>query len=812
MALPAAPPDDEVTRLQRCINDLISVLAFPAMWTGRSPRQIVDSFLDGLLRILQLDVAYVHLADETGEPAETLRVAHGAEPDLTRASELFGTFGEDLSRWPRQITFGSNGLTLSIEPLHLGLDALRGMVVVGAQRAEFPLQTETLLLNVAANQLMLALQEAHLRLEQQRMADEADRRVAERTAQLASLNAVLENSEARLRRVIDTIPNIAWCNLPTGPNEYLNRAWHEYTGLTPEESQGWAWQSAMHPDDLPPLLKRWGELMVTGESGEIEGRFRRHDGVYRWFLIRAQPFLDENGEIARWYGTSTDIDDRKRAEEALLASQREFIQIVNMVPALVWSARPDGSAEFFSDSYIAYVGMTAEQLLPWGWMEIIHPDDLHALVEVWEAIRDTPQPAGTEARLRRHDGEYRWFLFRANPVLDTSGNVVKWYGINTDIDDRKRAEDQLRRSEAFLAEGQNLARIGNFSWLTTTDEMKWSEQLYRIFEFESDTRVTLELFASRVHPEDRSPLDDLIGAARRAGSDLEYSCRLLMQTGAIKHLQLVAHATRDSQGRLEYIGAVQDVTQRRTADEALSAAKTELANIARMTSLGVLTAAIAHEVNQPISGIITNASTCLRMLSGQPPNITGALETARRTIRDGNRASDVIARLRSLYTRKGVEPEPMDLNEAAQEVVSLWLSELQRNGVVLRNELSERLPLVQGDRIQLQQVILNLLRNALDAMRAVHDRPRDLVVRTAPDGTDVRLSVIDTGVGFSAQDFEKVFAPFHTTKNDGMGIGLSVSRSIIEAHRGRLWATPNDGPGVTFTFSLPVHSSDFAAG
>ncbi len=268
--------------------------------------------------------------------------------------------------------------------------------------------------------------------------------------------------------------------------------------------------------------------------------------------------------------------------------------------------------------------------------------------------------------------------------------------LRKEIDDRKRAEEGLRRSEAFLVEGQNLARIGNFSWLVTTDEMKWSEQLYRIFEFESGTPVTLALLADRVHPDDRPSIYDMIGQAQRAASDLEHACRLLMPDGSIKHLQLVAHATRDQQGRLEYLGAVQDVTQRRTSDEALSQARAELANVAQMTSLGVLTAAIAHEVNQPISGIITNASTCLRMLSAQPPNITGAMETARRTIRDGNRASDVIARLRTLYTRKGMQPEPMDLNEAAQEVVSLTMSELQRNGVVLRQELAGDLPRVNA--------------------------------------------------------------------------------------------------------------------
>jgi signal transduction histidine kinase len=217
-----------------------------------------------------------------------------------------------------------------------------------------------------------------------------------------------------------------------------------------------------------------------------------------------------------------------------------------------------------------------------------------------------------------------------------------------------------------------------------------------------------------------------------------------------------------------------------------------------------MTASIAHEVNQPLSGIITNASTCLRMLAADPPNVDGARETARRTIRDGNRASDVISRLRALFSKKNATTELVDLSEAAQEVIALSMSELQRNRVILRSELDNGVPPVMGDRVQLQQVVLNLLINALDAMKDVDDRPRQLEIRTERDeGDRVRLMVQDTGVGLDPQSVERLFEAFYTTKSGGMGIGLSVSRSIIESHHGRLWAAPNDGPGATFSFSIP---------
>jgi PAS domain S-box-containing protein len=377
-----------------------------------------------------------------------------------------------------------------------------------------------------------------------------------------------------------------------------------------------------------------------------------------------------------------------------------------------------------------------------------------------------------------------------------------------------RSEEELRRSELLLAEGQRLSLTGTFSWKVATDEITWSEQLYRIYEFEIGVPVTLELIRTRVHPEDVSLLEKmkLAGQARDGGSDFEWQYRLMMPDHSIKYMHAVAHAMRNRSGQLEYIAAVQDITARRLSEEALAKARSELAKVARVTSLGVLTASIAHEINQPLSGIITNASTCLRMLSADPPNLDGARETARRTIRDGNRASDVITRLRTLYSKKDLSPEVMDLNETACEVTSLLLSELERNRVVLRHELADDLPAVTADRVQLQQVILNLLRNASEAMSTVADRPRELIIRTErAEGNQVRLSVTDAGPGFSAQVADKLFEAFYTTKRDGMGIGLSISRSIIEAHRGRLWATANDGLGATFSFVIPCkHPSTLA--
>jgi C4-dicarboxylate-specific signal transduction histidine kinase len=376
-----------------------------------------------------------------------------------------------------------------------------------------------------------------------------------------------------------------------------------------------------------------------------------------------------------------------------------------------------------------------------------------------------------------------------------------------DLSDQKRAERALRRSEALLAEAQRLSSTGSFSWRVATDEITWSEELYRIYELEVGVPVTLDLIRTRVHPEDTDllekikMLDQALGGGTAA---FEWQYRLMMPDRSIKYLHAVTHATQDQHGQLEYIAAVWDVTAGRLSEEVLDNARSELARVARVTTLGTLAASIAHEINQPLSGIVTNASTCLRMLAADPPNVQGALETARRTIRDANRASEVITRLRALFNRKGPAYELVDLNEAAREVIALSLSRCQRDRVVLRTEFASDLTPVTGDRVQLQQVILNLFLNAIDAMSGVEDRPRELVIKTeSEEGNRVSLTVQDAGVGIDPQSADRLFGTFYTTKSNGMGIGLSVSRSIIESHQGRLWAAANDGPGATFSFSIP---------
>jgi PAS domain S-box-containing protein len=502
------------------------------------------------------------------------------------------------------------------------------------------------------------------------------------------------------------------------------------------------------------------------------------------------------------------VAEREKAEaevrqlaSGLEAKIRRLVE-ANVVGIVMWNL--EGTITGANEAFLRMVQYDREELVSGRlcWADLTPTEWRGHTEKAVAELKATDSFQPFEKEYFRKDGS-RVPVLLGGALFEGGGNEGVAFVL--DLSEQKRAESALRRSEAFLAEGQHLGQIGSFSWRVATDEITWSAELYRIYGLEIGTPVTLELIRSRVYPEDVSLIQKMkmVDQEREGGHDFQWQYRLLMPDHSIKYMHAVAHATRDQDGQLEYIASVQDVTARRLAEEARDKARSELAHVVRMMTLGTLTASIAHELNQPLSGIVTNASTCMRMLANDPPDIDGARETARRTIRDGDRASEVITRLRTLFCKKDATTESVNLNDAALEVLALSLADLQKNGIVLRPDLADDLPLVTGDRVQLQQVILNLVVNASDAMSGVDDRPRQLVIRTEREDDRARLTVQDVGVGIEPSGVDKVFEPFYTTKSGGMGIGLSVSRSIIESHHGRLWATLNDGPGAAFSFSIP---------
>ena len=620
---------------------------------------------------------------------------------------------------------------------------------------------------------------------------------------------LLRESERQFKTIFDEAgTGITLIDLTAGEPIRNNRALQEMLGCSEEElSRFETYDRLTHEDDREKDAISFRELCDgKRDSLRIEKHFIRKDGRFIWANVIFTLLRDHKGRPLYIIAIHEDITEHKLALEKLQANQDLLDLAQKSAGAMAFDWYIQEKINTWSPEQEALFGLAPGSFdgTYKGWKKMMYAPDWPTVVE---AIQHAHQTGTVEAEYRVvwPDGSLHWLSTNGRMFFDGEGNPLRMVGFTSDVTRRKQAEEALRRSQAFLTEGQQLARMGNFSWQVATKNITWSEQLYRIFEFESSVPMTLELIATRVHPDDMPMIYDMAERAERGERDFEYEHRLLMPDRSIKHLHVVAHRTYDQDGRLEYIGAVQDVTERRLSEEALSKVRSELAHVTRVTSLGTLTASIAHEVNQPLSGIITNASTCLRMLAADPPNVEGARETARRTIRDGNRASEVISRLRALFGKKEPTNEPVDLNEAAREVIALSLSELHRKQVVSQSDFDEDLPTVMGDRVQLQQVILNLLLNASDAMNDIADRPRLVVIKTEPyEGNHVRLTVKDAGVGLEPENVGKLFDAFYTTKNSGMGIGLSVSRSIIESHHGRLWAMPNeDEPGATFSFSIP---------
>jgi PAS domain S-box-containing protein len=541
---------------------------------------------------------------------------------------------------------------------------------------------------------------------------------------------------------------------------------------------------------------RWeGELSHTKQDGTIV------TVASRWSLQR-----DERGRPVATLETNNDITERKRAEAKVKQNEKELRFTIDTIPAFVFSNLTDGFTDFLNKRWLDYTGLSLTAAQGSGWQAAYHPEDLARVVKTRSENIAAGTPYEHEARISGADGAYRWFLNRSAPLLDERGSIVKWYGTNTDIEDRKQAEDALRRSEAYLSEAQKLSQTGSFSWDVPSGKIRWSDEAYRIFEYYRTIEPSIALVLERTHPDDRASLQRLLERVSSDRQNWSVEHRLMMPDGSVKHVHVVAHATSDTPDRLEYVGALMDVTAAKRAQEKLHQAQAELAHVTRVTTLGELTASIAHEVNQPLAAVITNGEACLRWLGNERPDLAEARGAVARIIRDGNRASEVIRRLRALTKKTDPHKTPLDINDVVYDVVALVQREVLSHRVRLRFDLDADLPPVFGDRVQLQQVIINLMMNGIEAMAGVIERPRELLIRSRRhEGGHVLVAVQDSGIGIDSEHLDRLFTAFFTTKTDGMGMGLSICRSIVEAHGGEVWASLNDGPGATFQFTIQSH-------
>jgi PAS domain S-box-containing protein len=882
----------------------------------------------------------------------------------------------------------------------------------------------------------------------------------------------LQLNEQNLQILVETIPTPMWRAKPDGHIDYVNKRLLEYFGSPIEEIIGWGWMEKVHPDDVAFKVQSWLSNLEAMTSHDANCRFQGADGAYRWFNVRGEPLRDSDGSVQNWYGVLLDIDNQKKAEEKTRESELKLRQITETVPGLVWSNGPDGEPTHINQRMLDYSGLPFEEFMHRGWEAFVHPADFPETAEAFYHAIQTGTSYQGVMRLRRADGEFRWHHARCEPLCDRQGRVIQWYGLSVDIDERKKAEDLLRRSEAHLAEAQRLTHIGVAAY-NETAILYGSEETFRIWGFDPAQGVpSREAMFQRIHPDD---LDRMQAEVQRAlGEKRRYSIeyRLVLPDGTVKHLESIGEPEFSASGELVEIVATQiDVTERRHAEDALrereaqlfearrelrqmidtipiplasysadyrrdfvnvawkqytglsdeaalgtewsavahpdhistgekmwrdalatgepwhaeervrradgqylwfaidrvaardengkiikwygtayeidgrkraedalreSEAKfrdyaetasdwfweigpdykftlltenafgsrsadrigtkcwdhaldleiepekwrlvwatldahesfrdfvyctvdgsgapmyvrvsgkpvfdssgkflgyrgtgtdvtaivrgqraeaslqtvqAELAHVSRVMTLGQLTASIAHEVNQPIGSARNNARAALNFLDRSPPDLGEVREALGCIVADADRAGGIIDRIRDQIKKVPPRSDPFDLNRALEEVIGLAQSMITENGVSVQSRLASGMAPVHGDRVQLQQVVLNLILNAVEAMRSVEANERQLLISTdQSEANGTLVAVRDSGPGIDPKHLELVFEAFYSTKS-GMGMGLSICRSIIAAHGGRLWAAATEPRGALFQFTLPSAKSSIA--
>jgi PAS domain S-box-containing protein len=875
----------------------------------------------------------------------------------------------------------------------------------------------------------------------------------------------LQLTEQSLQILVDTIPALVWRAKPDGHIDYVNKRLLEYFGSHLEEIIGWGWMEKVHPDDVAFKVRSWLSNLEAMTSHDANCRFQGADGAYRWFNVRGEPLRDSDGSVQNWYGVLIDLDNQKKTEDALRESELKLRQITETVPGLVWSNGPDGEPIHINQRMLDYSGMPIEEFRHRGWEAFVHPADYPETAEAfWHAIQTGTSYQGV-MRLRRADGEFRWHHARSEPLCDRQGRVIQWYGLSVDIDERKKAEDRLRRSEAYLAEAERLSHSGSGAY-TEKEILYLSEGAIRMNGFDPLQGIpSHEAIWKRIHPDDLDRTNKIIERSVREKRSFGNDYRIMLPDGTIKHIEAVNHPVFSASGEfIEIISTGMDVTERKRAEAQLAEARrelrqmidtipiplasysadyrrdfvnvawkqytglsdeaalgtdwfavahpdhiptgekmwrdalatgepwhteervrradgqylwfaidrvaardengkiikwygtayeidgrkraedalreseakfrdyaetasdwfwemgpdfkftlltenafgshsadrigtlcwdhaldleiepdkwrlvwatldahesfrdfvyctldgsgalmyvkvsgkpvfdnsgnlfgyrgtgtdvtaivrgqraeaslqtvqAELAHVSRVMTLGQLTASIAHEVNQPIGSARNNARAALNFLDRSHPDLDEVREALGCIVADADRAGGIIDRIRDQIKKVPPRSDPFDLNRAIEEVIGLAQSMMTENGVSVQSRLASGMAPVLGDRVQLQQVVLNLILNAVEAMRSVEADERQLLISTdQSEANGTLVAVCDSGPGIDPKHLEHVFEAFYSTKS-GMGMGLSICRSIIAAHGGRLWAAATEPRGALFQFTLPSAKSSIA--
>jgi PAS domain S-box-containing protein len=744
---------------------------------------------------------------------------------------------------------------------------------------------------------------------------------------------VLTGLEQELRLLVDTIPTLVWTAGSEGDIGYVNKRVLEYLGATLDEIIGNGWVEKVHPDDVAFKTRTWLANLESRTAHEAVCRFRGADGQYRWFAVSGAPLKAGDGRVLRWYGVMIDIDDRRKAEEAIRESEYKLRQIIETVPGHLWSTRPDGEPTQLNQRMLDYSGMRFEDFQHGGWETFIHPGDFAETAKAFYHAIQTGTPYQGVMRLRRADGEFRWHDARCEPLRDRQGRIVQWYGLSVDIDEGKKAEDRLRRSEAYLAEAQRLSHTGSAVY-NDTEILYWSEEASRIWGFDPLQGIpSREAVWQRIHPDDLDRANENIEHAVREKRSRANAFRIILPDGTVKHVEATNYPVFSASGELlEIVATVIDVTERKRAEQALRESEgkfrdyaetasdwfweigpdykftlltenafgshsadrigtacwdhaldletepekwrlvratldsrkpfrdfvycsmggngspmyvkasgkpvfdanggfrgyrgtgtdvtalmraqeeherlrqleSDLAHMNRLSMMGELAASLAHEIAQPIATARNNARAAMHFLDRSPPDPDHVKEALACVVDDADRAGEILDRIRDHIKKAPPRKERVDLNHAITDVIALAQGVIIENGVSVQTRLTDGLPHVQADCVQVLQVVLNLILNAVEAMSSVKKGVRELAISTEQHQADgVLVAVRDSGPGIDPGHLDRVFDAFYTTKSSGVGMGLSICRSIINTHGGRLWADVNASGGALFQFTLP---------
>ena len=565
----------------------------------------------------------------------------------------------------------------------------------------------------------------------------------------------------------------------------------------------------VHPEDAGLVQQVIEQAVQYGNDFGHEYRLVMPDDSVKYIHVVAHALSDELDGI-KFFGAVMDITAAKQAEQALRRSESYLAEAQRLTHTGSGAWRvPGWDALYLSDEWYRIYGFDPKDGLS-AWkdrLQRMHPEDRDRVQETKDRAISAKSDYEVDHRIVLADGTLKYTHTVGHPVLNASGEVEQFVCTMMDITERKKAEEALRQSETYLAEAQRLSHTGSWAWNIGANRLFWSVETFKIFGFDPNTTTaTREIFMERVHPDDRVSID-LIEAELYRGKDAEYNYRIVLPDGSVKYITSVAHPTlNDSSHVIELVGTVIDVTEHKKAEEAREALRqtqADLARVSRVTTMGELMASLAHEVNQPIAATATDANTCLRWLARDTPNLEEARAAATRITKDVKRAAEIISRVRQLFQKGASQREFVDVNETIYEMISLLRGETTRYNILVETYLAADLPRVIADRVQLQQVLMNLMINSIEAMKDV-DWPHELSIKSqAAEDSQLMVSVSDTGVGLPPQQADQIFNPFFTTKGDGTGMGLRISRSIIESHGGRLWAADNSPRGASFHFTLP---------